>query len=276
MVLVAHLADPEGSRQNNSYLFFMACFVAVTVAAAGCVAAPIPMTKRVHGYSGEPTTNTMDLKFIRVGETKHDDVSQHLHWADSGVKDERLFWGRWISSGSGIVWGVGGGTSGEGGVARHWVAHNLFVQFDEYGTVSQVHEVPDGEIMSQLGAFVLNNALDLDLSSPVEIQAKHRKSNSIGDIVVHLRLDSLRVENAYGSKKNFQVAPEKIQQVTASDTGDPVFTQVILHLSERTPAGSDPSFDMRPAELFVLARYFRHVCPSALGGAAGAPNGKAQ
>jgi hypothetical protein len=252
----------------------MACFVAVTVAAAGCFVAPVPMTKRVRGYSRQPANNTVDLKFIRVGETKHDDVSQHLHWADSGVKEERLFWGRWISSGSGIVWGVG--TSGPGGAERHWVARNLFVEFDDRGIVSQVHEVPDGEIMSQLGAFVLNNVLDLDLSSPVEIQAKHRNSNSIGDIVVHLRLDSLRVENAYGSKKNFQVAPAKIQQVTASARGDPVFTQVNLHLSERTPAGSDPSFDMRPAELFVLARYLRHVCPSALGGAAGAPNGKTQ
>ena len=107
-------------------------------------------------------------------------------------------------------------------------------------------------------------------------QQASRKSNSIGDIAVHLRLDSLRVENAYGSKKNFQVAPEKIQQVTASDTGDPIFTRVHLHLSERTPAGSDPSFDMRPAELFVLARYLRSVRPSALGGAAGAPNGQVQ
>jgi hypothetical protein len=244
----------------------MACFVAVTVA-AGCVVAPIPMIKRVRGYSGEPTTDTMDLKFIRVGETKHDEVSQHLHWADSGVKEERLFWGRWISSGSGVAWGIGGGNSAVGDVERHWVAHNLFVQFDEHGTVSQVQEVPDGEIMSQLGAFVLKNALDLDLSSPVEIQGKHRKSNSIGDIVVHLRLDSLRVENAYGSKKNFQVAPEKIQQVTTSGTGDPVFTQVHLHLSEKTRAGSDPSFDLRPAELFVLVRYLRRVRPSALGAA---------
>jgi hypothetical protein len=273
---MVHLADPEGTRKSNSYLFFMACFVAVTVAAAGCFVAPIPMTKRVRGYSGEPTTDTMDLKFIRVGETKHDDVSQHLHWADSGVKDARLFWGRWISSGSGVAWGIGGGNSAVGDVQRHWVAHNLFVQFDEHGTVSQVHEVPDSEIMSQLGAFVLKNGLDLDLSSPVEIQGKHRKSNSIGDIVVHLRLDSLRVENAYGSKKNFQVAPEKIQQVTASGTGDPIFTQVHLHLSEKTAAGSDPSFDLRPAELFVLARYLRHVCPSAFEGTAGAPNGKVQ
>ncbi len=65
------------------------------------------MTKRVQGYSGQSVNNTVDLKFIRIGETKRTDVLQNLHWADSGIKDERLFWGRWISSGSGVVWAVG-------------------------------------------------------------------------------------------------------------------------------------------------------------------------
>jgi len=36
------------------------------------------MTKRVQGYSGQSVNNTVDLKFIRIGETKRTDVLQNL------------------------------------------------------------------------------------------------------------------------------------------------------------------------------------------------------
>ena len=223
------------------------------------------MTKRVQGYSGQPANNKFDLKFLRVGETKRDDVLQNLHWADSEIKNERLFWGRWISSGAGIVWGVGAGTSGSGGAERHWAAHNLFVEFDEHGTVSQVHEVPDDGIMSQLNeAFARNKPADPDLPGPVELKGKHRKSREVGDVTLHLTPDAMRVEYSYGSKHNFQVSPDKIQQLTTSGTGDPVFTQVHLHLSEKTAAGSDPSFDLRPADLLAFAEYLHKLRPSSL------------
>ena len=256
---------PRKAIRRNPHLPFTACILAVAVVATGCLVAPVPMTKRVRGYSGQPTNNKFDLKFLRVGETKREDVLQNLHWADSEIKDERLFWGRWISSGSGMVWAMGGGYSSAGGSERHWVAHNLFVEFDEHGTVSQVHEVPDDGIMSQLNeAFARNKPADPDLSGPLELKAKHRKSREIGDVTLHLTPDALRVENSYGSKRNFQASPEKIQKIATSGTGDPVFTQVHLHLSEKTPAGSDPTFDMRPAELLAFAEYLHRVCPSAL------------
>ena len=265
MALKARGLPHKATRISRSHLRFAVCIAAVAVVATGWLVAPVPMTKRVRGYSGQPANNKFDLKFLRVGETRRDDVLQNLHWADSEIQGERLFWGRWISSGSGIVWAVGGGYSGGGGAERHWAAHNLFVEFDDHGTVSQVHEVPDSEIVSQLNeAFAHNSPADLDLSSPVELKAKHPKSNSIGDVVVHLTLEALRVENSYGSKRNFQISPEKIQQLTTSGTTDPVFTQVHLHLSEKTQAGTDPSFDMRPAELLAFAEYLRKVNPSAL------------
>jgi len=115
MVLNAHRLPTKATRRTNSHLLSAACIVAVVVVATGCLVAPVPMTKRVRGYSGPPANNTVDLKFLRVGETKREDVLQNLHWADSQIKDQRLFWGRWISSGSGIVWGAGAGTSGTGG-----------------------------------------------------------------------------------------------------------------------------------------------------------------
>ena len=266
MVLNAPHLPTKATRRTTLHLLSAACIVAVVVVATGCLVAPVPMTKRVRGYSGPPANNTVDLKFLRVGETKREDVLQNLHWADSQIKDQRLFWGRWISSGSGIVWGVGAGTSGTGGAERHWVAHNLFVEFDDRGIASQVHEVQDDGIVPQLAeAFVRNDPGDLDLSSPVELKAKHRKSHEEGDVAVLLALDVIRVENSYGRKRDFHVSPEKIQQVTTSGTGDPVFTQVHLHLSERTPAGSDPSFDMRPAALFLFVEYLHKVRPSGLG-----------
>jgi hypothetical protein len=265
MALYARGLPHIATRMSRSHLQFLASVVAVAVLATGCLVAPVPMTKRVHGYSGQPANDKFDLKFLRVGETKREEVLQKLQWADSGIKGERLFWGRWISSGSGVAWGIGGPGGGAGGTDRHWVAHNLFVEFDDHGTLSQVHEVSDGEIVPQLNeAFVRTNPADFDLSSPVELKAKHRKSNSIGDVVVHLTLEAMRVENSYGSKRNFQVSPERIQQLTTSGTADPVFTQVHLHLSEKTQAGTDPSFDMRPAELLAFAEYLRKVHPSAL------------
>jgi len=251
---------------QNLHRPFAACVALFAAIGAGCLVAPVPMTKRVRGYSGQPVNNTVDLKFLRAGETKRYDVLENLHWADSEIKDERLFWGRWIGSGSGIVWGIGAGTSGAGGAERHWVAHNLFVEFDARGIVSQVHEVKDEGIVSQLAAaFVRYESGDLDLSSPVEVKAKHRKSrDDEGDIVVHLELNAMRVENSYGRKHDFQISPDRIQKVTTSGTGDPVFARVHLHLSGRTPAGSDPSLDMRPAALLAFAKYLHKVRPSAL------------
>lgn len=195
MALNAHGLPHKAARIGHSHLQFADCIVAATLVATGCLVAPVPMTKRVRGYSGQPANDRFDLKFLRAGESKREEVRRNLHWADCEIKDERLFWGRWISSGSGLVWGVGAGNSSEAGAERHWLAHNLFVEFDDYGTVSRLQEVPDAEIVSQLNeTFVRNNPADVDLSSPIELKAKHRKSREIGDVVLHLALDAMSVE----------------------------------------------------------------------------------
>lgn len=242
-----------------------ASLAAFAVIATSCVA-PVAMTKRVRGYAGEPTNNTVDLKFLRIGETKREDVLQNLHWADSGIKEDRLFWGRWISSGSGWVWAVAGGASFESGANRNWEAHNLLVEFDENGIVNQVHEVNDSQLLAQLcDALVRSKVPPLELGSPIEVKGKHRRRTQEDEyIVLQLERDALQVKGWDDGKRDFRVSPEKIERVTTSGMGDPFFAEVSLHLSQKTAAGLNPSFIMRPADLLVFAKYVQLVQPSAL------------
>jgi hypothetical protein len=79
-----------------------------------------------------------------------------------------------------------------------------------------------------------------------------------------LERTSLQVKNWDDGKHDIQVSPEKIERVTSSGIGDPFFAQVSLHLSQKTAAGSNPSFIMRPADLLIFAKFVQLVQPSAL------------
>lgn len=241
----------------------LAAFAAI---AAGCVVVPAPMTKRVRGYAGEPPNNTVDMKFLRIGETKREDVLQNLHWADSGISEDRLFWGRWISSGSGWAWAVAGGASSESGANRNWAVHNLLVEFDENGIVNQVHEATDSQLLAQLcDALVRSKVPPLELRNPIEVKAKHqRRTQGDENIVLQLERNALEVKKWDDGKHDFRVSPERIERVATSGLGDPFFAQVSMHLSQKTAAGSNPSFIMRPADLLVFAKYLQLVHPSAL------------
>jgi hypothetical protein len=57
----------------------------------GCLAAPMRVPTHTQGPSGKHT-NT-DLSFLRIGSTTRENVVQHLGWADSQLKNGRLFSG---------------------------------------------------------------------------------------------------------------------------------------------------------------------------------------
>ena len=58
------------------------------------------------------------LEFIKVGSTTREEVEQKLGWVDTGIKDDRLFIGRWAESSWGVAWAAGGGYSAAGGCSQ--------------------------------------------------------------------------------------------------------------------------------------------------------------
>ncbi len=74
------------------------------------------------------------LEFIKVGSTTRGEVEQKLGWVDTGIKDDRLFIGRWAESSWGVAWAAGGGYSAAGGCSqrRAWSLYpfsSIFAQF---------------------------------------------------------------------------------------------------------------------------------------------------
>jgi hypothetical protein len=98
---------------------------------AGC---RVPMKTRTVGSSGK--VGALDLKFIQADKTTRDEVTTKLAWMDTGLKRQRLFWGRWYGSSSGAasvdVFEIPFPTA-----SRVWNDHNLFIEFNEKGTVER-------------------------------------------------------------------------------------------------------------------------------------------
>ena len=64
----------------------------------GCIAVPIHHAKKMRSGSTDTPPNQVDLTFIKVGETSHDEVSKRLSWIDAGVDAKAFFAGRWAEN----------------------------------------------------------------------------------------------------------------------------------------------------------------------------------
>jgi hypothetical protein len=120
------------------------------VLSAGCIAAPVRMSPQVQGPPGVAADHT----FIRVGQTSRQEVLQRLGWADVGLNENRLFWGRWFASSSGtVVVLVLPGAMGADR-QRNWSIQNLMIEFDERDVVGRVVEkIEDKNVVRELVAW---------------------------------------------------------------------------------------------------------------------------
>lgn len=135
--------------------------------------AVVPMRTRTVGTTGEE--NNIDFKFIQAGKTTKDEVSKKLTWMDTGLKHQRLFWGRWYGSSSGvgsifipteIPLPIPNGT-------RYWHVHNLLVEFNAKGVVERFGEFSESKVNEELERWLKEvSEPPLNLSAPLVIEMR--------------------------------------------------------------------------------------------------------
>jgi hypothetical protein len=231
----------------------------------GCVVVPVRTPTRTSGASGDK--GKADLDFIQVGTTRREEVVQKMGWTDVGIKDERLFLGRWVSS-SWVVFSAGGSQSG---TDRHWGAHNVLVEFDEKGIVKQYSVFGDAELVKRLYRWVAQGPDRLlDLSKPIEIQVEHylRWGRSHGGTLV-LAKDSFEFREAVGTSHNFKISPIKIRQLSLSglvhkaphgeEPPDPQHVNATLYFTEKITVGEKMTLTMDVPTIMSLVKYLTQV-----------------
>ena len=227
----------------------------------GCLAVPMRAPTRVNGASGAGPGKA-DLNFIQAGTTGRDEVTQRLGWTDTGIKEERLFLGRWASSSWGVAWAAGGGYSGAAGWNRDWKAHNILIEFDKKDLVEQFHAFGDGELVEQLSTWAAKGQYSaLDLSTPIEIPIQHRHTSGgyYGGVVV-LAKDSFRLHELDNTSHDFQIPPAQINKLSLSsllqsDRADPHALNLTLHFAEKTQIGNQMTLLVNVPAIVMLVKY---------------------
>ena len=237
----------------------------------GCIYFATPMRAPTHntGASGEGANGKLALGFIQPGKTGRDEVIQKLGWTNTGLKDDRLFLGRWASSSWGVYSAVvlaGGGADGAAGVGtdawnRHWGTHNLLIEFDEKGLVKRYRVFPDSQLVQELAARVAESPNhSLNLSGPIEIRVilhrpKDRRFN--GSFVLNNDSLEFRVEDETSGMHNFQIAPKQIRTLSlASVPGPyPAYMNGTIHFTEKTPIGDEVTVRVDGPNVMALVKY---------------------
>lgn len=235
----------------------------------GCIAAA-PMRAPTHniGASGAGSNGKLALDFIQAGKTGREEVIQKLGWTDTGLKDDRLFLGRWASSSWAVYSAVvvpGGGADGATGVGTdawnvHWGTHNLLIDFDEKGVVKQYRVFPDSELVKELAAWVAESPnRSLDLSKPMEIPVllrgpKDRHFN--GTLVLDNDSFGFR-EDVTRGMHNFRIAPKQIRTLSLAPPADghPRYMNGTIHFAEKTPVGNEATIRVDMPTVMVLVKY---------------------
>ncbi len=235
---------------------------------AGCIAVPLRVPTKTISVSGA-TGKTIDLEFIKPGATTREDLGQKLGWIDTGIKDDKLFVGRWAQSSWGVAWAAGGGYSATGGWNRSWKTHNLIVDFDENAVVQRMWLVPDKDVISTLSEWVtVNPGRPLDLSPPIETPIEYIRSGKyfLGTLI--LRQDDLRFveDRDKGSKVayDFKTSRENISHLSlgnwlAADAGHPENVVVTTHFRRKTAVGSKLAARMDVPTMLILIKYIQQT-----------------
>jgi hypothetical protein len=234
----------------------------------GCLAAPMRVPTHTQGPAGKHAS--ADLSFLRVGATSRTEVLQQLGWADTGLKNDRLFLGRWMSSKWAAVTAVYGGG---GSADRIWHTHNLIIEFDEKGVVSRYRLFSDDALAKELSTSLQNTQTPaLDLSTPVVVSVAHhhgvKNKENYGSARLSLTRDSVEFREPGQKSHEFQVARQTIGGLTYAgwlhgDDPDSLKTNVTLHLSEQTSVGKSLTIRLDIPTLVILVQYIAQNHPLA-------------
>jgi hypothetical protein len=235
---------------------------------SGCIVVPVRVPTKTISASGE-TGKKLDVEFIKVGTTTREEVGHKLGWVDTGVKDDKLFLGRWADSSWGVAWAAGGGYSGAGGWNRSWTAHNLVLDFDEKGVVQQMSVVLDKDIINTLSERISKDpSRSLDLSVPIEAPVEYIRPGKqfLGTLILSKDDFTFLEDRGTGSKvaHDFKTSPENISHLSmgswvASDSSHPENVVVTIHFRQKTPAGSKLAVRVDMPTTMILLKYIRQT-----------------
>jgi hypothetical protein len=213
----------------------------------------------------------LDLDFIQVGTTTREEVGQKLGWIDTGLRDDRLFVGRWADSSWGVAWAAGGPYAAAGGWNRVWKTHNLVLDFDEKGVVQQMSFVPDKDILRTLSARVSQEPNhSLDLSTPIEVPVEYIRQGKrfLGTLI--LGRDTLQFLEEPGVKESydFRTSPENMSHLSmghrvVSDSLDPHPGNVVvtIHFKQSTSVGSKMNVRVDLPTTMTIVKYIAQTQP---------------
>ncbi len=237
---------------------------------AGCVAVPIHHATKMRSSSIDAPPKQVDLTFIKVGETSHDEVSKRLSWIDAGVDGKSFFAGRWAENSWGFAWAAASYPYAGGGYNEIWKTHNVIIDFDDQAVVKGVTHFADKDIVSILSQR-LKQASEpaLDLTAPIRISTQYlRSSNSEahpGDLILS-QVDLEFLESLDGNKKrkySYKTSRQNVTHITMwpSDPSQPQQICVILHFKQKTRVGKQMSIRVTMAETAVLLKYLTEYDP---------------
>ena len=244
---------PAGFKSARAVFF--ASMLASILLLTGC--AVYPMRTRTVGWTG--IEKQLDMSFIQVSKTNKDEVADKLAWMDTGITQERFFWGRWYRSSSGAAYPVDAGGLPLPMASRTWHVRNLLVEFDEGGAVKRSGNFSDNELSGEIARwFKETGEPPLNLLPPLVLQMKGgTKSMTLAEDMVQFLL---------WNEQNFTVPRKDISklelQATRWTPGDsssaPPDVSVELFFSRERPGRKGCQcllLDVRPADYLTLLRY---------------------
>lgn len=241
----------------------LACVVLLCVACCGCLVIPIHHKPEMHGASGAPTLNKLDLTFLKVGTTSRQDVLDRLAWIDTGIGDDRFFFGRWKENSWVVSWMVG---LNAGGSSELWDVHNLIVDFDEKAIVRQITHFPNRRMITELSARLISDpSHSLDLSAPVTLNVAylHNQKQQREYGTLFLNPDAVGFvahDPSVREEYNFETSPDNITRVTMNwvDPSEPgSMSEAIetIHFKRTTKLGRKITISLDLAGTVTLIKY---------------------
>lgn len=254
----------------------LACIGLLCLACCGCLVHQKP---ELHGASGFPPTNKLDLTFLKVGTTSRQEVLDRLAWMDTGVGDDRFFWGRWKAN---HPWEVSWVFGMEDSTADDlWDVHNLIIDFDEKSIVGQITHFPNRRMITELSTRLAPDAShSLDLSVPVTIDVAYvhngEQDREYGSLIlsqdaVEFVANDPTVRETVREKYSFKTSPDNLASITMNwlVRGDPGPVRKALetiHFKHETKLGSMMTISIDLPGTATLIKYLSQIQSQRLGG----------
>ena len=248
---------------------FISCVsFAVLCACVLCCVIPVRTPVKSKNASGQ-TGKRLDLEFIQLGATTREEIDQKLGWIDVGLKDDKIFLGRWADSSWGVAWAIGGGYNGAAGWNRIWSIHNLVLYLNEKGIVQQKFLIPDTEIINTLSVLTLRDpGRSLNLSVPIELPVEYVRSTKhiAGTLVLSKNEFMFLGRRETGSKVayDFKTSPQNIRHLgmrkrVASDSENPENVSVKIHFKQHISVGNEMTVQMNLPATMTLLMYTQQI-----------------